>query len=899
MHSLLLSHSLRWLTMAIGFIVVHCQASTVDYTGDPNWQPFEAVSVEGNHTGIVADILTRIAKASDIDLVYHISLDRSHALGQAANNDVQLVPIDLSDPRLSSQYNITRPFLESPLVLVRSASNTLPPEDFSQAPGVKTGIVRNAGYRHELQSRYPELSPVLLDTVQEGLLQLEAGALDYMIMSELQAQYRIHRLGLSHFQMIQTLPVTMQLGFAITRTQPELFDTINQALDQLDEGERNNIVNKWVYPEQLNLENELLMDVLTIVLALVGLTMVGIAFQAYENNKFRKIKAHLERTTRQLQQREDLLTTLLNNIPDLIWFKDSDRRYVDCNNHYLTYWGKSREQMLGKTDSELDLDDYVALYEEEDQGVLQGNRMVRVEREGSPFGSDEPCTLEIRKIPVFSDESGENIGVVGIARDITEQKRISQQLSAAKEAAETANKTKTAFLANMSHEIRTPLNAIIGYTQLLAKDTSVTGNAHSRILAITGAGERLLGMINDILDVAKIEAGSLQLNNQLIDIHDEIRSVCTLMEERAAASSLDLKVDIQLSKPDIVRADPIKLGQVLLNLIGNAIKFTEVGEVSVAAWREKGALCIRIQDTGPGISQMEQERLFIPFSQGQAAFKAGGTGLGLVLSKKLIEHMSGRIELRSELNVGTTVNIRLPFPQETQAEFKQIDHLRPDQQVTLADPLSVLVVEDDDWSRDVLENILKDMGATVFSATDGKEGLQRFQEHSLDLVLTDIRMPGMDGVTLMQRIRESASEQQPPIVAVTASTLDHERSQLLQQGFTQVIGKPYRLDEIYQCLSRHTQARFHFDTSQHTDTQESNKHFARQGDTDSETRQLIRRIQSCAQIGDLSEVQISIQQLHEQYPDFPLLQPFQHALQSLDLERMERLSEEWLNNQLP
>ena len=397
--------------------------------------------------------------------------------------------------------------------------------------------------------------------------------------------------------------------------------------------------------------------------------------------------------------------------------------------------------------------------------------------------------------------NGHNL-LQAVLRDVSERRRMIAALEAAKEEAERANRSKSVFLANMSHEIRTPLNAVLGFTQLLMADRKLPDETQSRLRVIHGAGNRLLGLINDVLDLAKIESGSLQVVTAPFDLLQELRDIDSLYGGHARAKGLALQSELALVAPTVVEGDRIKVGQILANLLGNALKFTERGHIGLHAWRDAGHLdrvWFEVHDTGPGIATADLADLFVPFRQGAAGHEKGGTGLGLALSRDMARAMGGELTIASTPGVGTQVRFWLTLPASRLASTGASVGAGA-QVLDPATPCTVLVIEDDPDSREVLVNLLREVGCTVMQAFDGLEGLARCRSERFDIVFSDIRMPHMNGVEMMERLRADPFTAALPVVAVSASSLEHERRFYIENGFQDFIGKPYPFQDVYRAL---------------------------------------------------------------------------------------------------
>ncbi|MBL8248368.1 MAG: response regulator [Candidatus Competibacter sp.] len=412
------------------------------------------------------------------------------------------------------------------------------------------------------------------------------------------------------------------------------------------------------------------------------------------------------------------------------------------------------------------------------------------------------------------DETGKRIGAVISMHDVTEQKRVQEQLQTAKDVAEAANRAKSVFLANMSHELRTPLNAILGFSELLRRDAAVTDPQRQSLDIINRSGEYLLALINDILDMAKIEAGRIQVEIVPFDLGELTRDVVDLMQVRAVERSLELRLDQSSAFPRFIRGDQTKLRQVLVNLLGNAIKFTREGGVTLrlgAASDPRGVrLLIEVEDSGPGIAAEEQTRIFDPFVQvGQPAAQKG-TGLGLAISRQFVELLGGRLTLTSRLGRGSCFRVELPVELAAAtdvsveaADRREIVGLEPGQPA-----YRVLIVEDQPENALLLRTWLESAGFQTRIAENGALGVALFQAWRPHFIWMDRRMPEMDGLEATRRIRTLAGGREVRIVALTASVFEDEHATMLAAGMDDVVHKPFQSSTIFDCLARQLGVRY-------------------------------------------------------------------------------------------
>lgn len=418
-------------------------------------------------------------------------------------------------------------------------------------------------------------------------------------------------------------------------------------------------------------------------------------------------------------------------------------------------------------------------------------------------------------------EDNKPLMMMGTHQDITKTKEIETALKSARDEAEAANRAKSEFLANMSHEIRTPLNAVIGFSDLLS--SIVTHPKQKNYLeSIHTAGKGLLTIINDILDLSKIEAGLLKMEYDYLDLRDVINDIMIVFEYTCREKGLETIADIDSNLPGSLLLDEIRVRQILLNLVGNAVKFTNSGIIQITAGfnllkgKQSGDLTIQVKDTGIGISASDQETIFNAFQQqnGQSNRKFGGTGLGLTITKRIVDLMNGTIEVTSKPGQGSIFTIAINNIQCSDETFSdQESRNSENMESTLFDNASILVIDDIESNRALIKEQLADIGLTVVDKPSGHSGLGFIKSKLPDLILTDIRMPDMDGHQVLDSIRSNPETKHIPVIAVTASTKADEPLNDFSK-FDGYLLKPLIKDRLIEEISKFIPYQKHRESSE-------------------------------------------------------------------------------------
>jgi PAS domain S-box-containing protein len=506
--------------------------------------------------------------------------------------------------------------------------------------------------------------------------------------------------------------------------------------------------------------------------------------------------ADRKRTEKALVTREAYLKAVFNNVPYQMWLKDPEGRYLLVNQPFLDYFSfTDHDSPIGKMAQDLWPLEISQSFIDQDNEVLQIKNTKFVEEQVDFHG--KKVWFEIYRAPII-DPRGKLLGTTGIARDITSRIMAGRELKKATEAAEASNIAKTRFLANMSHEIRTPLNAITGMIRLLSQtmldesQMTLLGNMHT-------SSDNLLTIINDILDFSKIESGQIDLEATDFNIHNLFRRVYDGNEYRAEEKNIKLQYTVEPAIPEFLNGDPVRLQQILNNLVSNAIKFTKEGKVELIARLTgpgKDKIQFMVTDTGIGISPENQKKIFESFQQEDESITRnyGGTGLGLSISRQLVELMGGELQLESTKNMGSSFFFTIPVSVGSAIKTETI------QPQTEATTLSlegsrILLVEDNKFNQFIAQAIIEKWGAKIVTAEDGLQAIEKLKAETFDLILMDIQMPVMDGITAAVKIRNELKID-TPILALTANVIKGIIERCEAAGMQGYVSKPFDEKEL-------------------------------------------------------------------------------------------------------
>jgi len=772
--------------------------------------PLTFFDASGDFRGITADLLEMIRLRTGLrfEIQRANSLDTMTRMISRHETDI----ISAINPSASreSALSFTRPYLVNSFVLL-TAKGDGQPASLEQLAGKKLALTRGNPLTDYLRSQYPQITLVETGDIYRAteLLAEEKvqGAVSTLVIANYLLASGLFQDRLQISATIGTQPAMFSLATA--RDASELSSILNKALLSIAPDELGIINSRWrgYVPASDSYWHNYHRLFYQFIIGTSLLLLLSLIWNAYMRRQIRQRKS----AERALSDQFEFMRALVNGTPHPIYVRDREGVLKTCNDSYLNAFSARREEVIGKTvmqtcdllSNECEARDYQADY-------------LRVMREGTPLVTDRPLRIGEKTLTIYHwilpyrDSLGEVQGIIGGWIDISERHQLLDELRTAKELADDANRAKSTFLATMSHEIRTPMNAVIGLLELTLKRADHGHLDRPSIEVAYNSAKDLLELIGDILDIARIESGRLNLSPERVNLHQLAHSVMRIFDGLARQKNLtlDLRFDATDDLPDVL-IDPLRLKQILTNLISNAIKFTQQGRVTLeinllpAGTPERTELHLSVKDTGIGISERDQARLFEPFAQAQNSgqLALNGAGLGLVICRSLCEMMGGTLVLSSQESAGTQVQIKLEVPTLTPSQCT------PAQEPSInpaAHPLNVLVVDDHPANRLLMCQQLGFLGHRFTTEHDGAAGLKTWKTGKFDLVIADCNMPVLNGYELTRAIRkhELASSQRPcTVLGFTANAQPEERQRCKQAGMDDCLFKPISLTLLSQRLA--------------------------------------------------------------------------------------------------
>ena len=777
------------------------------------YAPLTFFDSDGNFRGISADLLELIRLRTGLRFEIRRSRNDAEMIKQIDNHQADLIAALLPTAEREETLNFSRPYLENSYVLLtrKSADSAT---NLGQLKGKQVAIAQGNPMVEYLRRDFPRINLIETADTFSAVSLLAEGHVDGAVNSLVIANYFISSRIFDRALQITTTIGTGQAAFSLAtaRDNTELSSIINKALLSIAPEELGVINGRWrgySTAAQNTWRNYQRLFYQVIIGACLVLLLL-LAWNAYMRRQIKQRRA----AERALNDQFEFMRSLVNGTPHPIYVRDRQGLLQSCNDSYLEVFNTRREDVIGKSVMDGTLSN--AFEAQAFQADYQ-----RVVAEGIPLLLDRPLHIGSRRLTIYHwilpyrDSSGDVQGIIGGWIDISERRQLFDKLRTAKELADDANRAKSTFLATMSHEIRTPMNAVIGMLELTLKRMDQQHPDRSSIDTAYHSAKDLLGLIGDILDIARIESGRLTLCPERVNLVETVASVSRIFDGLARQKNLSLH--LTFNPPELavdVQLDPLRFKQVLSNLISNAIKFTEHGQIRITLDLmttddpTRSLMQLSVQDSGVGISAEDQQRLFEPFAQAEnsAQQSRGGAGLGLVISRNLCEMMGGKLQLSSHPGIGTQVCISLPL--ETLPAEVVTRKIEPSINPTLT-PLSVLVVDDHPANRLLMCQQLEFLGHRFSVAENGSSGLELWKEGQFDLVIVDCNMPLMNGYELTRAIRQHELQHRCPPCTVLGFTANAQPEEILrckQAGMDDCLFKPLSLSQLSQWVDSVTPA---------------------------------------------------------------------------------------------
>ncbi|HCK00054.1 MAG TPA: histidine kinase [Serratia grimesii] len=771
---------------------------TVKLSVNALYAPFTMIDAGDGFYGVTADVLRLIRLRTGIrfQAVPANSVDEMQR--QVKHHDTAFIGAISESATRSKDLLFSRPYFSSPFVLVmKTAEKTTR----RLAAGERVALVEGNALREELQAQFPGIEIVEAPNASLAMQWVDEGKVDAMVHTLFGASYMLDRYFKGRLTIAGRIGKEMAgIRFAVGRDQPELLSILNKSLESISPNKIAGITGKWQMRPDVQLNTWALYRT---QFWLVGggaaaIVLTSLMWIFY----LRREVAARQQAQTSLQSQLKFNETLINSVSVPVYVIDRYGTLVLHNYAWRDFFfhapcGDSARP-LGHPES--------PLYEvwKEVMPLLAGknqqNGAVRV----FTLSNGETARTVIHHAVPYANPQGQMEGLICSWMDITEHEALTQALSEERERAEQANRAKSTFLATMSHEIRTPVSAIIGLLELAVKTSGNGDDREDPVRVAWESSRSLMGLIGDILDMARIESGRLELAPEWVHVGELLPPVVRVFEGLARQKGLRLRCSMPAALPHQVFIDPQRVRQVISNLVGNAVKFTDTGGVDISLdftpvlHDERVQLTISVQDSGRGISDEDQRDIFAPWVQAKNADAQSGSGLGLGICAQLVRMMGGEISLDSRLGQGSKVTFVIPVEQRMDSPQPQpaAEPLAGKPQVAL----HILAVDDHPANRLLLKRQLTHLGHQVTEAKDGEEGWALWQQQEHQLVITDCSMPGMDGLALTRLIRQHQSRP-TVIMGLTANAWPEERLRCREAGMDDCLFKPLQLPQLQALLA--------------------------------------------------------------------------------------------------
>ncbi|MFC2096291.1 transporter substrate-binding domain-containing protein [Bacteroidota bacterium] len=788
------------------------QNDTIYFKANYDYPPYQLIDEHNNPSGFSVEILDAIAKTMGLNVKLELDTWSQVRLDLENKKIDGVVAMSFSTER-SKTVNFSASFIYiTHSIFTRKDSDLKSVDDIKN----KQVIVVKGDIMHDylIANNFTKyIIPV--KNYQTALRLLSAGEYDCALINKLHGQYAIKEFNLSNLTPVGGSMQPKEICFAIIKGREDVLAQINDGLQIIKStGEYDQIYDKWfgIY-EKTELRTQLFRIISWILIPFLVL-LITILFWSWTLRKQVALKTsellnelnERKKAEKQLLQEKSLLSSMVNAIPDLIFYKNKDNTYIGCNDAFCKFNNMKSTDIIGKNDFDIFPLEDARKYFESDQKLIDDKQSFRQESWETSV-SGEKYLLDTLKVP-FTDENGNPLGIVGICHDITERYKTEIDLKNAKEKAEESDRLKSSFLANMSHEIRTPMNAIIGFSDLLVDPDTETDEREELVTHINNNCNTLLHLIDDIIDLAKIEADELTVFIKDTDINTVLQEAHETFNE--AKKKLDKKhIEIVLDNDQFkdnfhLKTDPYRLRQILTNITDNALKYSEVGTINIGYKILSDIKLVEfyIKDTGIGIPKDKQDEIFQRFNKIETNKSKlyRGTGLGLTITQNLVERLGGTIRVESEVDKGSTFYFTLPLDISESIDEKNIKKFIIQNHKSWKDK-TILIAEDEESNYKFLEMLLSNKGIKLLRAENGFEAIELCKgNNNIDLVLMDIKMPGMNGLEATSKIKKFRPDL--PIIVQTAYAMQNDEKESMEAGCDDYIAKPIKKEKLISLLEK-------------------------------------------------------------------------------------------------
>lgn len=780
-------------------IVTLSASDTIIVGGDYNYPPYSFIDENGIEKGYDVDVIKAVSRITNLNIVFQFD-EWDSTLTHLDNGTVDMIASIVYSESREKKYDFTFPLhTEYYAIFSLKGAQILDVHDLKGKRRANLeGDISNESFFKPmgLLSNKVEVS-----SLPEAFTLINEGKCDYVVAPYPLGMATINESEWDNIEVKGPPIIPSVYCLAVRQGNAKLLAQLNNGIQELSRtGELQQIYDKWVKHKRKEDKYETFFSYALI--SIMGLAVILLVLFLF----LYSLRKQVSKKTKQIKNAETVYLNIFNTVGDAIIILDSKGIVVDVNKKTTMLYEMSREEMVGSVGRKLINLENHTIFDECLQS-LKTNQTYYKETV-CKTNAEKKYFLEVKASVVKLKNEQRNLVVL---RDKTEETLSRQNLEEAKKDAEEANNTKSRFLATISHEIRTPLNAMIGFSNLLA-DSGLNKKQTDYNNKINMSSDILLAMVNDLLDITKIEANKIKLNKAPFSFRQTINKIISIVETEAKQKGLSLNYDINEHIPDYVIGDELRVSQILMNLLNNAVKFTEKGNIvliikfdnkeNLHSNKNKTRLLFTVQDSGIGIPKEKQHKLFSPFEQLQNANnrKYVGTGLGLSISKELVERMGGAIMVESTPNKGSIFRFSIELELIEKGEKKDyIQDTNQSNSNTLNQKLYILLVEDNAFNAEILIEQIKKAGHTITHAQSGEQAIKQVKSNIFDIMLMDIEMPEMDGFETASIINQH-TRNKLPIIALSAHALESEKEKAISAGFCEYLNKPVSTEVLFDTI---------------------------------------------------------------------------------------------------